>query len=217
MKGPTPEEVRETRGPNFVDLRATKGGAMGATVSAERKRYIADHHKNTRQQNREAYNAYMREWRNKHIERSRALINRGNAKKNVTLRQAVLAFWGGKCVRCGFEDWRALQIDHIDGGAYKEGYKGTRAKPRKPNRGPYEWLRLIKAKPDEMRLTFQVLCSNCNWIKRYENNELGAKVVAWNEMMEKRGSQKQAAAAEGLKLKATAVPKSSKRAHPTDS
>ncbi len=73
-------------------------------------------------------------------------------------RQRVIAALGGKCARCGFEDWRALQIDHMNGGGRRElkqiGYKGIIKK-------------VLRGETDG----YQLLCSNCNWIKRYEKNE----------------------------------------------
>ncbi len=39
---------------------------------------------------------------------------------NKTLRHEVITFLGGKCIRCGFTDERALQLDHVDGGGVKE-------------------------------------------------------------------------------------------------
>src|SRR3990172_4802494 len=35
-------------------------------------------------------------------------------------RQCSLELLGSRCVRCGFTDARALQIDHINGGGSKE-------------------------------------------------------------------------------------------------
>ena len=35
-------------------------------------------------------------------------------------RLLVLSKLGGKCCRCGFDDPRALQIDHVNGDGYKE-------------------------------------------------------------------------------------------------
>ena len=35
-------------------------------------------------------------------------------------RRAILELLGGKCVQCAFSDYRALQVDHIDGGGYKD-------------------------------------------------------------------------------------------------
>lgn len=78
------------------------------------------------------------------------------------LRIEVLNFLGGKCKRCGFTDWRALQIDHIDGGGTKE--------LRASNSHVY-WKNIMKLKESEWTKKYQLLCANCNRIKVYENNE----------------------------------------------
>ena len=62
-----------------------------------------------------------------------------------------------KCRRCGFSDIRALSIDHINGG----GVKHIRVIGNF-----YSWLINNNFPPG-----FQVLCMNCQWIKRAENNE----------------------------------------------
>lgn len=62
------------------------------------------------------------------------------------------------CARCGFSDFRALQLDHVLGDGGKE-----RAGRKKINRA------IVRGQIDISR--YQVLCANCNWIKRYENNE----------------------------------------------
>lgn len=70
---------------------------------------------------------------------------------------------GGKCSRCGFSDYRALQIDHING-------DGAKDKELKISNGnPYFKKVLDSFVKKEGR--YQLLCSNCNWIKRFENNE----------------------------------------------
>jgi hypothetical protein len=65
-----------------------------------------------------------------------------------------------KCCRCGFADLRALSIDHINGG-------GTEHRKIIPGHKMYVWLR-----KNNYPEGFQVLCMNCNWIKRFENNEI---------------------------------------------
>ncbi len=70
---------------------------------------------------------------------------------------------GNKCVKCGIQDHRVLQIDHIDGGGTKE---------RKEIRlsGTVFHVSVIESvKSNENK--YQLLCSNCNWIKRFENKE----------------------------------------------
>lgn len=56
-----------------------------------------------------------------------------------------------------------LQIDHINGGGFKE-------KKRVTNGGQEYYafvLRQIKLGSKD----YQLLCANCNWIKRHRNNE----------------------------------------------
>lgn len=79
--------------------------------------------------------------------------------KRKALRLQVVAKLGGSCVRCGFSDWRALQVDHVNGGG-----KGDRA-----NAKTYERFYVIVL-ADKLGL-YQLLCANCNWIKRYEMGE----------------------------------------------
>jgi len=69
---------------------------------------------------------------------------------------------GPKCVRCGFTDIRALQFDHIDGDGRKE---------RKNH--SVEYLGKYTKHPEDARMKLQVLCANCNWIKRHERQENG--------------------------------------------
>lgn len=59
---------------------------------------------------------------------------------------------GSKCVRCGFDDIRALQIDHINGG-------GSQAVKRS---GHSHYYAVARGETSG----FQLLCANCNWIKR---------------------------------------------------
>lgn len=82
------------------------------------------------------------------------------------LRLDVIKGLGGKCVRCGFSDLRALQIDHINGG-------GSQDRKNIGTRQLYGWIikNIIDAKEK-----YQILCANCNWIKKYENGEVGRKI-----------------------------------------
>jgi hypothetical protein len=66
-------------------------------------------------------------------------------------------FHGGQCARCKNNDMRVLQFDHVNGG-------GTEENRRIHSRGV---ARKALQRPNE----YQVLCANCNWIKRFERNE----------------------------------------------
>lgn len=74
------------------------------------------------------------------------------------LREQVFDLFGKRCVRCGFNDERALQLDHINGGGVREA---------KRLGGPKGVWRNSLENPDK----YQILCANCNWIKRRENKE----------------------------------------------
>jgi hypothetical protein len=65
-----------------------------------------------------------------------------------------------KCATCGFEDSRALQIDHVNGGGSAD------RKLYRVNAATY-YKRVLADTDNE----FQILCANCNWIKRYDNKE----------------------------------------------
>lgn len=78
-------------------------------------------------------------------------------------RNAVIQALGGKCIICDFSDPRALQIDHIYGGGSKE-------RREKLFKGTFERHVLESFMKGENK--YQLLCANCNWIKRSENNEL---------------------------------------------
>jgi hypothetical protein len=77
-------------------------------------------------------------------------------------RTTIIEKLGGKCTRCGFTDIRALNIDHIndDGAKERIGYN---------NRMFYD--KLLKMTDEELFSRYQVLCANCNSIKRLEKLE----------------------------------------------
>lgn len=92
-----------------------------------------------------------------------------NNKKKILLkrqqymsgwRKKVLDYLGGSCVKCGYsENYNALQIDHIEAG-----------------RGRVDRARLIdfyKRVLEDEGKEYQLLCANCNAIKRIENREHG--------------------------------------------
>ena len=63
-----------------------------------------------------------------------------------------------KCAHCGFDDIRALSIDHINGGGAPH--------RRKTGNDVYCWL-----KRNGFPEGYQVLCMNCQLIKRQVNRE----------------------------------------------
>lgn len=89
------------------------------------------------------------------------------AKYNASIRAKVIALLGGKCSRCPFSDSRALQVDHINGGGAKE----RRTPGTRGSNGVT--LKILSGHTDG----YQLLCANCNWVKRIENREHGRRFI----------------------------------------
>lgn len=68
-----------------------------------------------------------------------------------------------ECSECGFSDKRALHFDHLNGG-------GRQHRKSLPSGSAY-YRALANMDSEEFRATFQVLCANCNAIKREEREE----------------------------------------------
>jgi hypothetical protein len=122
---------------------------------------------------------YMREWRAGNLEKAREISRIASRKwdsdnreqKKVIrskyyhrLRDAIMAFFGPVCVACGFSDVRALEIDHILGNGATE----KRTVYRDGTKYIYD---LIRTDPNDARRRYQVLCRNCNVIKKIEREE----------------------------------------------
>lgn len=94
-------------------------------------------------------------------ERNRADRMEQNKEYQRKVRRLAIEALGGKCVKCKFDDFRALQIDHISGGGTKDKKTITR-----------NYHKAVIDSFLEKENKYQLLCANCNWIKRCENNEL---------------------------------------------
>lgn len=105
------------------------------SASPQRKRYNKEYF----EKNQVKITAYKRRWRQQ-------------------LRLMAIEKLGRVCRMCGFDDMRALQIDHVNGRGILD------RKERKRD----EYYRLVV---NDKTGKFQLLCANCNWIKRHENEE----------------------------------------------
>jgi len=85
----------------------------------------------------------------------RAAQSRTNYAK---IRAKVYGALGGKCVRCGFSDPRALQVDHIFGDGEKDRQKMS-------------WPAFYRHVLEALGSKYQLLCANCNQIKKHEKRE----------------------------------------------
>jgi hypothetical protein len=89
-------------------------------------------------------------------------------RNNVKMR--VLSHYGNgicACVRCGYNDIRALSIDHLNGGGYQHKIRGGAG----TGTSIYNWL-TKRGYPEG----YQTLCMNCQFIKRVETEELRKNV-----------------------------------------
>lgn len=79
------------------------------------------------------------------------------------LRLQIIKRLGGQCVVCGNNDYRVLQIDHVHGGGEQE------------RKFINVWTYYRRILRDICSGRYQLLCANCNAIKKYENREYGGK------------------------------------------
>ena len=117
------------------------------------KKYMSDYAKN------EKRIAYRKNYR----------LNRKDYEREARqkIKKTVFDAMGGKCVKCGFTDYRAIQIDHINGDGA--------ADKRSGNTNGNGYLIRVLDSFIKREGRYQLLCSNCNWIKRFENNEHSKK------------------------------------------
>lgn len=94
-----------------------------------------------------------------HIKEQRKRIHK---KWRNKIRNKLLGLLGNKCMKCGITDFRVLQVDHINGNGNKE---------RRIIASCHEYHLYIINKVLKGSKDYQLLCANCNWIKRYERNE----------------------------------------------
>lgn len=88
------------------------------------------------------------------------IVSRYRAKCRVKLIKLL----GGVCSnkKCGCTDIRCIELDHVSGGGCIE---------RKDNGGRPKTARYYLTHLDEAKEKIQLLCSNCNRIKQYEQLE----------------------------------------------
>lgn len=122
-------------------------------INLRHRKYYLDH--------REDY----QEWEKKNREKRRNQENERHSK----IRFQIIQLLGGKCVNpnCliigGCPDWRCLHIDHVNGGGNKE---------RRKFKNSYQYYIYVLEQIKSGSKDYQLLCANCNWIKRYKEKEL---------------------------------------------
>jgi hypothetical protein len=104
--------------------------------------------------------AYMREYHKTYYPKNRVRMCERQRKIRASRLRFVVNFFGGKCIHCGFSDIRALQMDHTHGRNGEERLGNIDSR-----------YFFVKTFPNEARAKYQLLCANCNFIKRVKNGE----------------------------------------------
>jgi len=95
----------------------------------------------------------------------RASIHNSYQRRYKEVRRELLEILGLKCSRCGCSDKRVLDVDHKEG-------KGNLERSKYKRRGGS--IRYYKYLLEQIRrgsTKYQLLCANCNRIKRLERKE----------------------------------------------
>ncbi len=126
--------------------------------------YMRAYYEKTREKQLAAGKIRGAKWRAENIdykrEKSRAVC--------ASRKASVINLYGGMCCKCGYSDARALQLDHINGSPVPNADR-TRA----GEAGEKLYRRILDGLTD--RGLYQLLCANCNWIKRAEAGECRRK------------------------------------------
>lgn len=122
------------------------------------------------EKNRSERIAYVTKWRKQNPEKCKKYQRRTYANRSKHYQEymrqtrqkyrmeAFEILGGARCKRCGLDDLRVLQIDHVNGGG-----RGELSRIG----GGNALVHQVRREPSK----YQVLCANCNWIKRHENGE----------------------------------------------
>jgi len=113
------------------------------------------------------HNSYLKRKNNPIYRRMKLGID---SKSRTRVREELMEILGGcMCCFCGYsQDFRALQIDHKYSDGHKDIIKFS------SNAAMYRYYR---DKPNIAKARLQVLCANCNMIKRHTNREWGNKIA----------------------------------------
>lgn len=133
--------------------------AKQAEYNKNNKERMSEWQKQYNEDNKERISEYNKAYALAHKETKRANDKRTHALRRQSNREKLLTLLGHKCVRCGFTDVRALQVDHINGGGNQE---------RKACKSLDEYYQKII---ECGGIGYQILCANCNQIKRHEKQE----------------------------------------------
>lgn len=100
--------------------------------------------------------AYMKQWRNKNLERARRGEAASKKRRYEALRDQIFAAYGAVCSCCGEHRRRFLTLEH-------KRQDGKQHRARRPGNGVY----LDVVREGFPKSKYDVLCLNCNWARRF--------------------------------------------------
>ncbi|HEX9504140.1 MAG TPA: hypothetical protein VF974_07565 [Patescibacteria group bacterium] len=107
-------------------------------------------------------------WRINNYEEYKRKAREHDREYYYRIRNELYILLGDKCCKCGFKDRRAFQIDHVNGG-------GNSRKIR--NRTGQGKIRHMLEHVRNGSKDYQLLCANCNVIKKWENHEIKGHIT----------------------------------------
>jgi len=99
---------------------------------------------------------FMKKLRDANPGKYREISRKAKAKE----RESLFEMYGHACAVCGISDKRALTLDHVQ-------KNGNKERKEHGERGVYRKA-LSEYRPD----LYRTLCMNCQFIKKFRNNEL---------------------------------------------
>lgn len=123
------------------------------------KKYWKIYYKN----NRDKIDEYHKKYWKIYYKKNKSRLDTNTSKRYYECLFKCLEYFGNKCKNCGITDKRVLQLDHVH---------GKRKKDSKLSNVNKLYIEISEGKYEN---EYQLLCANCNWIKRTTNKEWCSK------------------------------------------
>jgi len=136
-------------------------------ILAYQRKWHAEHPERTREyekhRDKATRDAWQKKYKEEHKEHLRECFKKSAFKRYMKARMAIIDALGGKCIKCEFNDFRALEVHHklSDGGKERKIYGVNN----------YRYYQGLLTHLGDLEL----LCSNChailNWYKKHPDVE----------------------------------------------